>query len=101
MRPRYPQRGKLSRRRLRGLAPAIGLAIIGSAYLWENRTQLTAAVSPSCNIKGNVSMNSGQRIYHLPGQLDYDATIIRSRDGERWFCSAEEAERAGWRRASR
>lgn len=101
MRPMYPRRCKYPRRRLRGLAPAIALLIIGSVYAWGNRSQLAAAISPSCTIKGNVSMTSGQRIYHSPGQLDYDATIIRSRNGERWFCSPEEAERAGWRRASR
>ncbi|MGB3556510.1 MAG: thermonuclease family protein, partial [Jannaschia sp.] len=38
----------------------------------------------SCTIKGNIG---SARIYHLPGMRDYDATIIRERDGERWFCS--------------
>ncbi|MQB37222.1 hypothetical protein DXT97_10475 [Agrobacterium tumefaciens] len=56
---------------------------------------------PACNIKGNISINSGQRIFHVPGQEDYDATIIRTRYGERWFCSEAEAREAGWRKASR
>ena len=30
----------------------------------------------SCNIKGNISYNSGERIYHLPGQMDYWQTKI-------------------------
>ncbi|WP_245424922.1 sunset domain-containing protein [Shinella zoogloeoides] len=54
---------------------------------------------PSCNIKGNVSYNGGQRIYHVPGQHYYDATRISYMDGERWFCSEAEAQAAGWRRA--
>ena len=50
-----------------------------------------------CAIKGNIS-GSG-RIYHLPGQQNYDRTRISTRHGERWFCSEEEALAAGWRRA--
>lgn len=53
-----------------------------------------------CEIKGNIS-RSGERIYHIPGQRDYAKTMINERDGERWFCSEEEARAAGWRRAKR
>ncbi len=52
-----------------------------------------------CAIKGNVSSNG--RIYHSPGQQHYARTRIDVSDGERWFCSAEEAEAAGWRPARR
>lgn len=55
----------------------------------------------SCNIKGNISYNSGERIYHLPGQMDYWQTKISRSNGERWFCSEAEAKAAGWRRAGR
>ncbi|MDZ7667891.1 MAG: thermonuclease family protein [Gammaproteobacteria bacterium] len=50
-----------------------------------------------CVIKGNIS-RSGARIYHQPGDANYPQTRINTSAGERWFCSAEEAERAGWRR---
>jgi hypothetical protein len=53
----------------------------------------------ACNIKGNVSITSGERIYHVPGQHYYEATIISPQYGERWFCSEQEAHAAGWRRA--
>lgn len=56
---------------------------------------------PACNIKGNVSYNSGERIYHIPGQRDYADTRINSEFGERWFCSEDDARAAGWRRAGR
>jgi endonuclease YncB( thermonuclease family) len=56
--------------------------------------------SGSCRIKGNISHNSGKRIYHMPGDRDYARTKI-SRPGERWFCSEVEARAAGWRRARR
>jgi endonuclease YncB( thermonuclease family) len=54
-----------------------------------------------CNIKGNISVNTGERIYHVPGQEYYEQTVISSWKGERWFCSEEEARAAGWRRAGR
>lgn len=57
------------------------------------------AVPAGCVIKGNIS-GSGQ-IYHVPGQHDYAATRINPSKGERWFCSAGEAEAAGWRAARR
>ncbi|MBW9116521.1 hypothetical protein JNB88_23065 [Rhizobium cauense] len=53
----------------------------------------------TCNIKGNVSINSGERIYHVPGQYYYAATKISPQYGERWFCSEAEARAAGWRKA--
>ena len=57
--------------------------------------------NPSCRIKGNISINTGQPIYHVPGQMFYDETTIRPEFGERWFCSEGEARAAGWRRARR
>lgn len=52
-----------------------------------------------CIIKGNVSFNTGERIYHVPGCPYYDATVIDERYGERWFCSEDEARANGWRKA--
>ncbi|PBB16783.1 hypothetical protein CK219_27270 [Mesorhizobium sp. WSM4313] len=42
---------------------------------------------PGCVIKGNISMNTGEHIYHLPGQKYYSSTVINPSKGERWFCS--------------
>ncbi|MFV4649277.1 hypothetical protein ACNJUT_22040, partial [Mycobacterium tuberculosis] len=53
-----------------------------------------------CAIKGNISA-AGQRIFHVPGQEDYAATRIDPSKGERWFCSAAEAQAAGWIAAAR
>ena len=55
------------------------------------------AAPGDCLIKGNISA-SGQ-IYHQPGQQNYDDTRIDEGRGERWFCTAAEAEAAGWRAA--
>ena len=53
------------------------------------------------NIKGNISQNSGKRIYHMPGDRDYVRTRISTSRGERYFCTEAEARAAGWRRAGR
>lgn len=52
-----------------------------------------------CDIKGNVSINSGEHIYHVPGQRYYSDTVISLEYGERYFCSEQEARSAGWRRS--
>jgi endonuclease YncB( thermonuclease family) len=56
------------------------------------------APSPECIIKGNINRHNGERIYHMPGSLNY-ASINMADPAKRWFCSAEEAVAAGWRRA--
>jgi len=58
-----------------------------------------AGLGQNCPIKGNVSISSGERIYHLPGQEYYASTTIRPEHGERWFCSEAEARAAGWRKS--
>lgn len=61
--------------------------------------ETTPPPDSACAIKGNLSDNG--RIYHLPGQDWYDRTRINAAAGERWFCSTQEAEAAGWRMAER
>eukprot|EP00887_Chlorella_sp_A99_P002445 scaffold10.g2445.t1 len=56
------------------------------------------APQADCLIKGNITQK-GERIYHTPGSRSYEATVIEMDKGERWFCSASEAEAAGWRAA--
>lgn len=56
---------------------------------------------PACDIKGNISINSGERIFHVRGQEYYEETVIREEYGERWFCTEDEARNAGWRKAGR
>lgn len=65
----------------------------------DTRVRGRHAPDPACSIKGNISGNG--RIYHVVGQRFYDDTGIRTEAGERWFCSAVEAEAAGWRAARR
>jgi hypothetical protein len=64
------------------------------------RSATEGAPSAECVIKGNVNQN-GERIYHVPGQEFYDKVRMDLGKGKRWFCTSEEAEAAGWRRALR
>ncbi|WP_244662217.1 sunset domain-containing protein [Mesorhizobium huakuii] len=61
---------------------------------------VTSGGAKSCNIKGNIS-TTGERIYHVPSQQNYEKTKITEDTGERWFCSEAEAQAAGWRAAKR
>jgi len=59
------------------------------------------APSPECDIKAHVT-RKGERIYFLPGQLDYSRLdMTKPKPDRRWFCSEEDAEAAGYRRAAR
>ncbi len=66
---------------------------------WRRGKRLASETSTGsdrkCAIKGNIS-GSG-RIYHVPGSRHYERTVIDEASGERWSCSVEEAEAAGWR----
>jgi endonuclease YncB( thermonuclease family) len=91
---------------------AEGEARAAGAGIWQALTQTAAdyrradqaAVvagqplppDPNCVIKGNINA-AGDRIFHLPGASGYEETVIRVEQGERWFCSVEEATAAGWR----
>ena len=58
------------------------------------------APSPECTIKGVISRN-GERIYHMENQSSYAGIRMDKGGDRRWFCTPEEAEAAGWRRALR
>ncbi len=76
-------------------------------YLWDwwrgERLQAEAAndnAPAGCLMKGNIP-RSGERIYHVPGGAYYSRTRINVAKGERWFCTEEEAQAAGWRKSRR
>lgn len=95
------------RRKLAVTIPRLlaGLMIVsafGIGYTWDGISSASVkAMLPraNCNIKGNISIETGERIFHVPGQKYYHATRISPDHGERRFCSEEEARKAGWRKA--
>ncbi|MGO6847125.1 succinoglycan biosynthesis protein exoi [Rhizobium ruizarguesonis] len=82
----------------------IGAIAFGAAGGWT-ASDLLASWSASggsglsCKIKGNISIDTGERIFHVPGQKYYTQTRISPQYGERWFCSEFEAWAAGWRKS--
>jgi hypothetical protein len=52
-------------------------------------------------IKCNISHLNNERIYHLPFDQQYDATVIGDMDGEFYAMTVSQAEKAGFRRAYR
>ena len=65
---------------------------------WRRGKRFIDEITPEtngCIIKGNIS--SSGKIYHMPSSPWYNRTKINTAKGERWFCSVEEAEAAGWR----
>ena len=80
---------------------------IAFSILSKKLTEVTEISCPTgckahlngCDIKGNISYTSKEKIFHAPGQEYYDATVITPMFGERWFCTEEEAIANGWRKS--
>lgn len=51
-----------------------------------------------CLIKGNVD-RLDQRWYHLPSFRHYAQTVVNLEHGDRWFCTEDQAQKAGFQRA--
>lgn len=94
------------------LSTVIGMAILGTIALLSSQfrpsrspsfspAQVTSPTEPECRIKGNISIETNKKLYHLPGMKDYDLTRIHPAQGERWFCTESEAIAAGWSKAPR
>ena len=64
-------------------------------------SQNAPTASQNCDIKGNISVSTGSKLYHLPNMEDYATTNIDASKGEKWFCSESEAIASGWRKAPR
>ncbi|WP_245466538.1 MULTISPECIES: thermonuclease family protein [unclassified Mesorhizobium] len=110
--PKYSD-GAYAAQQAKAQAAKLGLWVGNFQAPWDWRAQhsddVQAPATPTfalgsgntgCTIKGNISAE-GERIYHLPGQKYYSATIINQAKGEMWFCSEAEAVAAGWRRSKR
>ena len=79
-------------------AALLVIAVISGVIVWlTNRSEAQACPNPT--IKGNISIRTGEKIYHLPSDRYYSATQISPNIGERMFCTTGQAEAAGWRHA--
>lgn len=76
------------------------IVLLAMQFARSRSPSLTTAIAkPGCTIKGNISINSGNKLYHLPGMEDYESTVINAASGEKWFCTEKEAIASGWRKA--
>lgn len=79
------------------------IAMVASAFWgseWSrSRSLIPSIIKPDCNIKGNISHNTGRKLYHIPGMEDYESTVIDPLRGEQWFCTESEAINNGWEKA--
>ncbi|MBL7141592.1 thermonuclease family protein [Patescibacteria group bacterium] len=55
--------------------------------------------NPECVIKGNISEHGYGKTYFLPGCPNYKRVKVDLEKGDRYFCTEEEAEAAGFKRA--
>ncbi|HRD76586.1 MAG TPA: thermonuclease family protein [Hyphomicrobiaceae bacterium] len=65
---------------------------VARAKAWD---AAKAKAPDGCPIKGHVV--SGARVYVLPWDPEYGRRSVQKSRGERWFCSEEEAQGAGWK----
>ena len=95
--------------RKRGLLETVaGVGILVAITLFtiefgrsRSPSPITSIAKPGCTIKGNISIDTGNKVYHVPGMEDYEPTVIDPASGERWFCTEPEAIANGWRKAPR
>ena len=88
---------------MKTLSVFFGISIVITMAFSVNAQQKKSpnppAKKPECLIKGNISVSSGKKWYHLPGMEDYEKTRIDPLKGEKWFCTEEEARKSGWKKA--
>lgn len=73
-----------------------GTALRPAAYRAERWESASKKSPEGCPIKGR-SLRSRGKVYLLPWSDSYDKYSVRSRRGDRWFCSEDEALEAGWK----
>jgi len=66
--------------------------------IYSSTCRKRSSDDPSCTIKGNI--RAGIKTFHMPDCKNYTQTVIDTSFNDRWFCSEEEAETAGFSKAS-
>ena len=52
-------------------------------------------------IKAKVGPLTGERVYHVPGAVEYPAAVIELASGDRWYCTEGQAIADGWKHSPR
>lgn len=99
---KHKQKKQNSLKTLRGVITPLAIAFLVIEFNPRSfLSPIQLITKPECIIKGNISVDTGNKIYHLRGMEDYESTIIDPFKGEKWFCSESEAIANGWRKAPR
>lgn len=69
----------------------------GKLGIYSPLCRITTIQDVDCPIKGN--SRAGKKVYHLPGCPNYTEVIVDESYGDHWFCSENEAQAAGFRKA--
>ena len=77
---------------------AVGKQLDASPSASKEPSASSSSTPARCKIKGNVSRD-GARVFHVPGDRNYDRVRMDKGLGERWFCSEAQALAAGWLRS--
>lgn len=67
-----------------------------SAFRQERWMHAAKSSPGGCPIKGRDDNRRG-KVYLVPWSVSYERFNVRERNGDRWFCSEEEAIEAGWK----
>lgn len=61
-----------------------------------SKSSVVVSVNENCKIKGNINVQTKTKIYHMQGQRFYDNTMIKPEEGDKYFCTEQEAKEAGF-----
>lgn len=64
-----------------------------------NRERHEPPTDPNCIIKGNISTGGIGKTYTFPGCSNYGQVKIDTRKGEQYFCTEEQAQKAGFNKS--
>ena len=62
--------------------------------IWSDTCRGQTPVSEDCTIKGNT--RAGEKFYYLPSCSQYDQVLVDRAFGDTWFCTEQEAKKAGF-----
>lgn len=67
--------------------------------IWSSKCYQTEPPNPKCNIKGNKNDQNGTKFYFPPSCRFYNLVIIEKHQGDDWFCTEKEAQKAGFKKS--
>ncbi len=82
-----------------GSRPSSRYSNSSSNLTWNDAPQQHSSPPAGYIVKGNISVTTGAKLYHVPGMRDYDRTVIDISRGEKWFRTEADAVANGWTRA--